>query len=354
MKKICLLLAVCLMLGSFAGCAGETEETTVPTTAATTEAVTEATTEATQTTEPETTETTAPAETEPPIPQIIGYDVALPEEFEAGEVTDERMLYLSPDAPEDGSYILVRVTPRDGTILEVDEEGFQEWNIVEREYGEINLELTEINEVPALHAEYTVIEENEDEEEIEVHISEYHVVGDENYLFRCADETEEQAWQEQFAAMLDSIQILVEDQSIQLDYSGLELYDLGCGMSLYAVPGMEPQEAPGFVACLGNRNALILVMQDDKESNALTGLTLEEYAQLVSDSNDLDEFTLDNYGSLHTSFFSTDEQGLSYYNVLTVKETGDSFWVFQMTCTANDQADYDREFALWATSIKAN
>ena len=114
---------------------------------------------------------------------------------------------------------------------------------------------------------------------------------------------------------------------------------------------MERQNAPGFTECLGNRKSIILVMKDDKQNNDLVGLSLEEYAQLVSQANKMQQFEHDNYGNLHVNFYSTDSAGVEYYNNLTVKETEDSFWVFQMTCAAEDQATYDREFPVWAPSI---
>ena len=52
-----------------------------------------------------------------------------------------------------------------------------------------------------------------------------------------------------------------------------------------------------------------------------------------------------------TILHSTDTEGVEYFNNLTVKETSDSFWVFQMTCTAENQTAFAREFTVWATSI---
>jgi len=203
-----------------------------------------------------------------------------------------------------------------------------------------------VDGIEALFADYTIKEEG-----IYTHIYEYHVVGDRNYMFRFADSTDHNDWLEAYETCAGTINMLTENEGIELDYSHLDRYQLDCGVKLYAFGGMDQQEAPGFTECIGNQRALILVMQDDKESNDLVGLTLQEYADLVSEANDLDGFTQDNYGNLHIGFYSNDELGVRYYNILTVKESEDSFWVFQMTCAADDQATYDREFALWATSI---
>ena len=37
--------------------------------------------------------------------------------------------------------------------------------------------------------------------------------------------------------------------------------------------------------------------------------------------------------------------------MITVKETTDSFWVVQMACSAENQAQYARAFSLWASSV---
>lgn len=341
MKKICLMLAVCLMLGCFAGCGNGGEETQPSTeTTQTTDATTEATTEATE-----------PPTTEPLIPQVIGYEIDVPEEFVAAVSEDDRLEYISPNAPEDTSAIVIRIQPRDESVLELDESAFlrSHEGIDPQQYHSVSLEIAQIDGVDALYADYVT-----EQDGVFTHTYEYHVVGDQNYVFQFSDSTDNNDWLALFRQAVDSIDLLLEDEGMTLDYSQLEKYTLSCGISLYAGPGMKEQNAPGFTACLGSREAIILVMQDNKEEHDLVGLTLQEYADLVSQANGLDTFTQDNYGTLHARFDSTDSEGITYFNNLTVHETEDSFWVVQMTCTVENQPQYDREFALWATSVKGN
>lgn len=345
MKKFCLFLAACLMMGCLAGCgeAEPAETTAAPTTEATqpsTEAATEQTTEAA-------TEATTQA-TEPPIPNVVGYELQVPEGFVVNAADDDRTIYVSSQ-PEDESTILIRVQPADESVLQMGREEFQEYQGIEQEYDRVSLATTQVDGMDALYADYVVIREEQ-----RIHIVEYIVVADENYLFQFCDFTEEEDWLDSFEDAAATIELLMENEGVELDYSHLERYTLECGLSLYAVPGMEKQNAPGFTACLGSRDAIILVMQDNKEANALTGLSLRDYADLVSRANELEAFTQDNYGNLHVNFYNSDSNGVRYFNSLTVKETQDSFWVIQMTCTSDNQAEYNREFALWATSISAN
>lgn len=335
MKKICLLLTVCLLL-CLGGCGGEEApvktgstqpETTPPTTSAPTE----------ETTEP----------TEATVPRIIGYELDIPEGFAVDTSEDDRTIYRCT-LPDDSSSILYRVEPLDESVLELDEAGFQARNTMEQEYEQLRLEQTRVDGQPALFADYVAVRQEE-----RLHIYEYLVVGTEkNYVFQFCDRSEQEQWLDAFAQAAQSINLLMENEGVSLDYSALEYYTLPCGLSLYAAPGMQEQEAPGFSGCIGSREAIILVMKDDKLARNLTGLTLNDYAALVSQANDLEDFTQDNYGNLHVSFYSSDDLGLRYFNALTVKESDECFWVIQMTCIASDQAAYDRAFALWATSIE--
>lgn len=342
MKKICLILAACLLFGCISGCGASTptETTQAPPPA------TQPSTQPAETTEPPTSETTQP--TEPTQPKIIGYDLSVPEGFEINTSEDDRAIYLSQE-PEDNSSILIRVQPLDESVLELDEAGFEELQPLTQEYEEMSLSRVQVDSEDALFADYVVTRGGE-----RIHIYEYIVVGsEENYLFQFSDYTQEEIWLEAFANAARSINLLMENEGIELDYSHLQHYTLPSGISLFAAEGMTEQNAPGFSGCIGSREAIILVMKDNKEENNLSGLELSDYAVLVAEANGLAPFTQDNYGNLHARFYNSDSLGMRYFNYLTVKQAQDSFWVVQMTCTADNQAKYDREFALWAASISA-
>lgn len=341
MKKICLILAVCLILGCLTGCGGDPQPTE---TTAATAAPTQPPTETTAATEPPTTEVT-----EPTVPKIIGYDLDIPEGFEITTSEDDRAIYLSRDNLDDSS-IVIRTQPLDESVLELDEEGFKELQALEQEYEELELQNVRVDSEDAVFADYVVIRDEQ-----QIHIYEYIVVGSEaNYMFQFCDYSDDEIWLEAFEEAAASINLLMENEGIELDYSHLEHYSLPCGISLFAAEGMEPQNAPGFSGCIGSREAIILVMKDNKEENNLTGMSLAQYGDMVSRSNELDPFTQDIYGNLRVSFYNSDSLGLRYFNTLTVKETEDSFWVIQMTCASDNQAAFDREFSLWATSVSGN
>lgn len=374
MKKLSLLLALCLMLSICTGCGNNAGETTVPTTLP-----------------PETTlPTTAPTETlpiptDPPDPKVIDYDLTLPEGFEPWVAEENRFVFVSPLAPMDTSSITVERVERSEDILTMDvsvytdridptkipepTEPAEPSEPTETTVPGETTEPTEPEETTApvrpekflfydhwktqvdgwdaIACEYTLVYED-----YMSHILRYEVVvNDCNYVFTFADDTNDNLWLDIYKESIESIDLILDTEGIELDYSGLTMYDLGCGLTIWAEGGMDHHDAPGFTACIGSRNVIILVMADDKEVNNLTEMTLDDYADLLCLNNDLSGFKWDTYGSLCTSFYSTDESGMEYYNMICVKETEEDFWVFQMACSSNDQAKYAKAFSLWASSV---
>lgn len=367
MRKICLLLALCLMLSIFAGCSSEEP-------AETTAAPIETTAAPVETTEPPTVETT-----EPPVPVVIDYELELPEGFEASLVASGLTVFSAPNARVDDSTIQVEVLEHNEAVLALDEDEFTSRFTFQEETDETtepeeteetheteettepaetepalpedlifyDLYVTQVDGWDALFTDYTLVYEDHS-----CHTYRYEVVTTEaNYVFTFADTTANNDWLDLYKDCVDTIDFVLDTEGIELDYSNLTRYDLSCGLSVYAEAGMEEHNPEGFTACLGNRNVIILMMADDKAANNLTEMALKDYADLVAQTNGLERFNDDVYGNILTTYYSTDENGLEYYNMICVKETEEDFWVVQMACMAEDQASYARAFSLWASSI---
>lgn len=373
MKKLSLLLALCLMLSILTGCAGKPAETTAP---AETIAPVETTTA--PTTLP--TETTVPP-TEPPA-VVIDFDMVLPEGFEAIVVEDALTVYASPNAPMDYSTVSVEKLAMNEAVLAMTKDEFEgmfelapeETEPVETTEPEETTESAETTEPvettepqpelptefhlysmtqmeidgwPALYCDYTLTYET-----YTAHTYRFEVVVNyNNYVFTFTDTTDTNVWLDEYEDCIPEIDLILDTEGIELDYSSLMRYNIPGGLSIYAENGMEHHKAEGFTGCLGNRSVIILFMADNKETNNLTEMTLDDYADLLCQTNELSHFKYDTYGNLCTSFYSTDETGMEYYNMITVKETTDSFWVVQMACSAENQAQYARAFSLWASSV---
>lgn len=368
MKKFSLLLAVLIVFGLVSGCGSDNapSETTAP---ADTTAVTTA-----PTTQPTTAPTTVP--TEPPKPVVVDFKIPLPEGFELSVMQDTVQVYSSPKAPRDTSYISVEVYPRDESVLKMDTEQMADRILHpvvvhtqtpdSTQPGTQNTETTEptdaaeapepfiqyldpatVDGFDAVYTDYVQTYSNYSN-----HIYRYEVVTTEaNYVFSFCDSTDHNDWLDAYEKAAEGIDLILDTEGIELDYSHLTQYTMRQGLTIYAENGLEHHDAKGFTDSLANRNVLILTMADDKQTNNLTNLTLADYADLVANSNKLQKFQTDMYGNLYTTFYSSDDAGLEYYNMICVKETKDQFWVCQMTCLSNDQVNYAKEFALWASSI---
>lgn len=374
MKKLSLLLALCLMLTIVSGCSGKPAETTLPQTETTT-APPETTTAPPETTVPPTTL---------PDPVVIDFTLDLPEGFEPVVVQDAITVFASPNAPMDTSTITVEKLPMDESVLTMSREEFtsrfeltppdeptepeETGETTEPEetadpaettepeetapagptgYSLYSMAQMEIDGWPALYCDYTLSYAG-----YASHVYRFElVVNHNNYVFTFTDDTDSNVWLDSYEDCVLTIHMITDQEGIELDYSGLTHYALDCGLELYAEEGMEKHKAEGFTACLGSRNVIILLMADDKVSNNLTEMDIGDYADLLCQTNALEDFRTDGYRNLYTAFYSTDETGMEYYNVIFVKETENDFWVCQMACLADNQAEYAKPFALWASSI---
>ncbi len=355
MKKISLVLVVCLMAALLGACGG-TAETTDPSVSDSAES--------SDSTPEESTVPTAPKVISP-TSKVIDFSLDTPEGFTASVVQDSFTFLISPNAPVDTSSITVETTPRDESVLTRTAEEFEamvtgnaaseESHGTDAPAGHQQFSLSEMQNVdldgwPALMCKYDLSFTG-----FSSHILRYEVVANNaNYVFTFTDTTDERLWQDAFARSAETIHLILDSEGIALDYSNLTLYDLGIGLSIYAEEGLLPQKAEGFSACIGSRDVIILVTADNKQENYLTELDALGYADLLRQNNELDEFQTNLYGNLYTHFYTTDEVGNSYYNMICIAETEADFLVLQFACLRENQPAYAKQFPLWASSITQN
>ncbi len=359
MKKFSLFLAAFMTFGMLTGCGSQQvpAETTLSTSASTIETTTAPTT----------------APTQPPKPVVIDFDLTVPEGFTLSVVEEQIQVYSSPNSPRDPSFISVEICPRDEAVLTMSTEKMADRIMhpvtTAPSPSEITqtteetepttpvqsvaepfiqyLEPADIDDWEAVYADYVQSSDTHTD-----HVYRYEVVTtDANYVFTFSDGTDDNEWLEEYKKSVESINLILNTEGMELDYSHLTKYTTQSGLSIHAEAGLEPHDAQGFTDAFANKNVLILTMADGKITNNLTGMTLEDYADLVANSNKLEKFQTDMYGNLFTTFYSSDKAGIEYYNMICVKETNDKFWVCQMTCQASNQVNYAKEFPLWASSI---
>ena len=338
MKHLRILVALMLLAAMLTACGSKPVETAAPTTAPTTVPTTEAPTEV---------PTTAP--TEAPLDPITNFYFDEPEGFTTISTTGTLQILAGPDGDGTSITIMLLETPMD--FAELNEETFAASLGILGDDGSaptLNaIETTEIDGYPACLVDYNMTASG-----ITARYTTYYVTDRASTVaFIFADATADGKWAEAYAASVDSINLLVEGKLLPADTSGLELYDLGCGLSMYAAPGMEALEIEGFAACLADEKNTILVIQDNKAEYGLYGLTAEDYANVYVDGEVITGFETDPCGNIATSFLSQGDDGETYFYYAVAKNTADNFYFIQLACSQLDAATMADDFAQWCATV---
>lgn len=338
MKNLRMILVLVLVAAMLTACGGAPAETTAPVTEAPTTVPTTAPTEA---------PTTAP--TLPPMEPIVNFHFEEPEGFTALTAGETLSILAGPDG--DGSSISIIKLNTAMDFSELTEENFHESLGILGDDGAaptLNaMQPMEIDGYPAYFVDYTMTSNG-----VTAHYLSYFITdGVSTISFVFADATADDAWAEAYAASVESINLLVEGELIPADTSDLELYDLGCGLSMYAAPGMEALEVEGFAAVLADNRSTILVIQDSKEEYGLYGLTAEDYASAYVDGETITGFETDPCGNIATSFLSQGDDGNTYFYYAVAKNTADNFYFIQLACSQADAATMADDYAQWCATV---
>lgn len=134
---------------------------------------------------------------------------------------------------------------------------------------------------------------------------------------------------------------------------GLELYELSSGVSFYAVKGLDETEIEGMAAYLRSGYFLVMVIEEPRNGTALEGVTLEEYGQLLCQTNGLEPFTRDIYGTLATVNVAAGEsEGEMFFYYVTVHETEESIWLVQVACPDDLAQSNAADLARWSATFR--
>ena len=338
MKHLRLLAVLVLVVAMLAACGGNSAVTTVPTTAA-------------PTTEPTTVPTEAPttAPTEPPLEPITNFYFDEPEGFTTISVSGTMEILAGPDG--DGSSITVMALEMALDFSELTEENFSDSLGLLGDDGAaptLNaMEATEIDGYPAFMLDY-----NMTASDITARYLTYSICdGASTVAFVFADASADGKWGEAFAAAAGTINLLTEGEFVPADTTGLELYDLPCGLSMYAAPGLESLQIEGFAAVLADETTTIMVIEDSKAEYGLYGLTVEDYATFYVDGELITGFQTDACGNVAASFLSQGDDGMTYFYYAVAKNTADSFFFIQCACPQDSAMAMAGEFAQWCATI---
>lgn len=341
MKHLRILVALVLVVAMLTACGSKPVETAAPTTAPTTVPTTEAPTEA---------PTTAP--TEAPLDPIVNYCFDEPEGFVTTGGDGTVIVIMGPE--NDGSLIGIMTMDEAVDFSELTEESITaNLGLVDGGDTTISMNFTqpmEIDGYPAYLVDYNVLSPD-----LTAHYSNYYVTdGIRTLVFTFTDTTADGAWADEFAATVASINLLTEGEFAPADTTGLELYDLGCGVSMYAEPGLEALEIEGYAAVLAGESCTIMVIQDNKEEYGLYGLTVEDYVSFYVDGETITGFETDGYGNTATAFLSQGDDGVTYFYYGVAKNTADNFYFIQLACDQNAAIAMAGEFAEWCATFTEN
>lgn len=338
MKHLRLLTVLVLVAAMLAACGGNSPAATVPTTAAPTTEPTTVPTEA---------PTTAPAE--PDLEPIVNFYFDEPEGFATMSVSGTVEILAGPDG--DGSSITVMALEAPMDFSELTTENFSESLGLLGDDGlapALNaMETTEIDGYPALMLDYTMTASGITARYLTYYISD----GASTVVFLFADASADGKWSDAFAAAAGTIHLLNEGEYVPADTTGLEQYDLGCGLSMYANPGMEALEIEGFAAVLADEQTTIMVIEDNKDEYGLYGLTVEDYAYLYTDGEVITGFSTDACGNTAAAFLSQGDDGSTYFYYAVAKNTADNFYLIQCACDQENAAAMAGAFAQWCATV---
>lgn len=341
MKHLRLIAALVLVTAMLAACGGDPAGTSAPTTVPT-EAPTTA-----PTTVPTEEATTAP--TVPDLEPIVNFCFDEPEGFVTMSAAENLQILAGPDGDGTSITVMAMNTPMD--FSELTEENFSASLGLLGDDGlapTLNaLESVEIDGYPACMIDYTMTASG-----ITARYATYYISdGASTVVFIFADATADGAWADAFAAAAASIDLLNEGEFVPADTTGLEQYDLGCGISMYAAPGLEALEVEGYAAILADESCTILVLQDSKAEYGLYGLTVEDYASLYVDGEIITGFETDACGNVAASFLNQGDDGLVYFYYAVAKNTSDNFYLIQCACSQDSAMAMAGEFAQWCATI---
>lgn len=326
--KASLFLSICVLVSLLCGCQADTVPETFEAPTVTTEAATQPPTE--------------------PVPQVLDWHIQAPEWFVKTSQTDDSAVWMNPKMEEDPSNIVLTISPRDTSILEMEETDFLAEMAASADENSMTvqaLSVTEVDSFPALFADYCYTTSG-----VEVHALAYYIVASETYAFQFSDCTADGRWQEAYASAVDSIDLLLEGETARADVSRLTPYtDLHQGINLYAEEGFVNKDIQRVANYLTG-NGITVQINFDMNTKGLTAT--EYYAKSYQQYLEyLPDLSTDKYGNLCGTYTGVSNSGNPLYSYVTAKENNGRIYLLFMSCPEELSLYYAEQFPLWASTV---
>lgn len=358
-KYLCLLLALCMLLSLLAGCGkDDAEETTEATTDAVAEETVGETTESGMISADETVETEGDdtdkglfdypmfgttANTGP----VVGYEFYLPTGFSYMGASDA---YTDMYSDENSTgFVSVTETELPASLFTMTESEFVDYWGGTVDAGSMSLcdyRMITVDGWDALYAEYTCTLSG-----TAVRYFSYFIDSDVDYLFMFIDTTSDDSWALEFLESASTIQLVTQNETIVADTEELTLFDLGCGVEMYASSDLYLSSIDGYTACLDSSYCAVMFLEEPKASLDSDIVYLIDYANEITEMYQLNACSYDFYGNVVTGYLTEGTDGTVYYVYVTMKETEDSFWLIQAFMPVQDTVAMCNDVAQWLSTF---
>lgn len=125
------------------------------------------------------------------------------------------------------------------------------------------------------------------------------------------------------------------------------------GMQITLTDSFSREDFEGYTACYSSKNAAVFTLKESFTlMEGLENYTLEDYGQLVLDSNGLTDFELQTIeGVTFFEYEATGSDNNEYYYFSTVHKAPDAFWLVQFAVPVKDAEDQMGNLLTWAKSV---
>lgn len=125
------------------------------------------------------------------------------------------------------------------------------------------------------------------------------------------------------------------------------------GMNITLTDAFDEENYQGFTQCYESRSVLVSTLKE--EFTLMPGLedyTINDYAELVCQSNRVDSSELENeQGIVFFDYVTRGDDGKDYYYMVTMHKGNDAFWLIQFATPESNQDKMYDQFLSWAASV---
>jgi hypothetical protein len=125
------------------------------------------------------------------------------------------------------------------------------------------------------------------------------------------------------------------------------------GMTITLTDDFKAADYQGFTQCYESRSVAVCTLKE--EFTLMPGLedyTLDDYAQLVCQTNQVDPAELEtNRGVVYFDYVTQGNDGRDYYYMVTMHKGNDAFWLVEFATPSSNQSKMYPQFLSWAVSI---